>query len=156
MASNKLIASALRALEDDRGRLSPEIVVKAAENPESPLHQYFEWDDAKAARIHRLEQARRLIRVVLYEFKEDKHVLTTVAYVKDPQSKGQEQGYVSLEQIRSEPENAQAMIDTELERVLYTLGRVESLARAMKMQDAVALVAKQIRALKARFQKMAA
>ncbi len=156
MPSKKLTASALRALEDENGRLSPDIVVKAAENPDSPLHDYFEWDDAKAAHAHRLQQARQLIRVVQYEFKEDKHVLSTVRYVKDPESKGQGQGYVSLDQIKSEPENAQSMIDTELERVLSLLARVEMLARAMKMQEDVHLVSKQVRALKARFLKVAA
>lgn len=41
--------------------LPPSNVVRAAQNPTSVLHHLFEWDDVKAARQWRLEQARRLI-----------------------------------------------------------------------------------------------
>jgi|DewCreStandDraft_4_1066084.scaffolds.fasta_scaffold49690_1 hypothetical protein len=56
-------------LEDIRrkhdGRLRPEAVVKAAREPNSALHGYFEWNDAKAARKYRLQQADYLIRAVV-------------------------------------------------------------------------------------------
>ena len=45
------------------GLLSPEAVVDAAQDDTSPLHDCFEWDDTDAARLYRIEQARRLIRV---------------------------------------------------------------------------------------------
>jgi len=40
-------------------------VVEHARNPETALHDRFEWDDTKAAWQHRLWQARELIRVVV-------------------------------------------------------------------------------------------
>lgn len=55
----------------NRGRLTPEVVVKDATKASSPLHKYFEWDDTKAAEKHRLEQARGLIRTVVVRFNED-------------------------------------------------------------------------------------
>jgi hypothetical protein len=42
--------------------LNPEDVVEEASDDESPLHQYFEWDDTEAAHAYRLQQARGLIR----------------------------------------------------------------------------------------------
>jgi hypothetical protein len=42
--------------------LTAEIVVEDASNPDSPLHQYFCWDDTRAAFAYRCEQARGLIR----------------------------------------------------------------------------------------------
>lgn len=48
----------------ERGRLTPELVVEEAAAPDHPLHDRFEWDDAKAAHAHRLDQAERLIRRV--------------------------------------------------------------------------------------------
>ncbi len=39
------------------------VVVAEAKRPKNPLHNEFEWDDAKAAHEHRLDTARRIIRV---------------------------------------------------------------------------------------------
>ena len=40
-------------------------VVEYARDPETALHQRFEWNDTKAAEQYRLWQARELIRVVV-------------------------------------------------------------------------------------------
>lgn len=47
------------------GVLDPKHVVKAAEDESNVLHSQFCWNDRKAAYEYRLEQARRLIRVVV-------------------------------------------------------------------------------------------
>ena len=44
--------------------LTPEDVVKAARPASRPIHSYFEWNDTKAARAYRLEQAAYLLRSV--------------------------------------------------------------------------------------------
>lgn len=46
----------------DRPKLSD--VVEAARPKEAPLHRFFEWDNGKAARKFRIEQARWLVRSV--------------------------------------------------------------------------------------------
>lgn len=46
------------------GRLTPEVVLRAAKRAASPFHHLFEWDDTAAARLYRLDQARRLLREV--------------------------------------------------------------------------------------------
>lgn len=51
--------------KDPDGILHPEEVVEAAAPESSPLHDYFTWDDTEAARQHRLNQARHLIRVTV-------------------------------------------------------------------------------------------
>lgn len=47
--------------QENGGVLVPQDVVAKARTEQSPLHRYFEWDDRKAARAHRLEQAKELI-----------------------------------------------------------------------------------------------
>lgn len=47
------------------GVLQAEDVVEYAKDPETALHQEFEWDDNEAAHQFRLEQARRVIRISL-------------------------------------------------------------------------------------------
>jgi hypothetical protein len=47
------------------GDLTPEMVLKAAENKSNPLHSVFEWDDAKAAQQQRLYIAGQLIKSIV-------------------------------------------------------------------------------------------
>lgn len=54
----------LQAIRDERGALTPALVVDAARDPEHPLHSRFEWDDTIAAEKWRLEQAGQLLRIV--------------------------------------------------------------------------------------------
>lgn len=58
------LLSELQAIRDERGELTPALVVETARDPEHPLHSRFEWDDSVAAEKWRLEQASQLLRVV--------------------------------------------------------------------------------------------
>ncbi len=61
------VGEALAAISSAHGgQLRPEDIVEAR-NPAHALHRHFEWDDAKAAHQHRLETARRLVRVIRVE-----------------------------------------------------------------------------------------
>ena len=61
----QVIGTALSAVLDKHGnRATPAQVVKSARSVKSPLHPLFEWDDKKAAKEHRLDQARGLMRSV--------------------------------------------------------------------------------------------
>ncbi len=46
------------------GKLTASGVLAEAEDENSPLHELFEWDDAKAVREYRLIQARKVIKMV--------------------------------------------------------------------------------------------
>ena len=68
----------------NKGKLTPPTIVRAAKPKKSPFHNCFEWDDTEAARQHREEQARYLMRhiAVVYEEKTDtKDEKTVRAYV---------------------------------------------------------------------------
>jgi hypothetical protein len=54
----------LQSIYDQRGELTPALVVDLARPEDHPLHDRFEWNDAIAGEVHRREQARRLIRSV--------------------------------------------------------------------------------------------
>lgn len=51
------------------GKLRPEDILNEASSKDSPLHPVFEWDDSRAARKYRIQQARRFLKaiVVVYE-----------------------------------------------------------------------------------------
>ena len=43
------------------GAVTAETLLSEAENPTSPLHEFFEWNDSEAARQYRLAQARAML-----------------------------------------------------------------------------------------------
>ena len=67
MPSSMQVEVALDELNQAHGPLTPDLVVQAAQDEQSPIHSIFEWDNAKAGHQHRLWQARRLIRSVQIE-----------------------------------------------------------------------------------------
>lgn len=49
------------------GAVTPAQIVEDARRPSSPLHRFFDWDDASAAEKHRLAHARSLVTSVSIE-----------------------------------------------------------------------------------------
>jgi hypothetical protein len=56
-----------RLINTQGGVIEPEDVVRSARPKRSPLHKSFEWDDAVAGPLYRLDQARALLRKVTVE-----------------------------------------------------------------------------------------
>lgn len=140
--SQDVIHRALLSLERD-GRITPESVIVAAQNPKSPLHDRFEWDDSVAAHEHRLQQARGLIRSVMVQITTEERIISTVHYVRDP-SVGDDQGYVSLAKLQTEPENARAMLMHSFGQAKTYLGRAEEFAAVLGHREAVVAVSKKL------------
>lgn len=53
------------------GFISAEKVLESATNPHSPLHQYLEWDNEKAAFKWRIHQVHQLIKIVVVKSTDD-------------------------------------------------------------------------------------
>jgi hypothetical protein len=54
----------LQAIYDERGKLTPALVVDVARDSQHPLHDRFEWNDTVAAENYRRHRAHELIRSV--------------------------------------------------------------------------------------------
>jgi hypothetical protein len=63
---SKRAASELGPIIDRLARAGkgPDALLREAENPRSPAHKHFDWDDAEAAKKFRLEQSRYYFRSV--------------------------------------------------------------------------------------------
>ena len=110
--------------QENKGVLRPRDVVNFARDPNTALHTQFEWDDAKAAEQHRLQQARELIRVVV----------TT-----PPKTQRETRVYVSLETDRRNDGGGYRTLDDvmrndAMRRVLLRQAHVEMLRFAKKYQ----------------------
>lgn len=67
-ADAQRVGERLAAIEREaNGALRPQDVVADARLDSSPLHPLFEWDDRKAARAHRLQQATQIIQAIVVE-----------------------------------------------------------------------------------------
>lgn len=125
------ILEELKGIEERDGILHPKAVVDFARDPDTSLHNKFEWDDAKAGEQYRLEQARHIIRVqVTFLKKSDDEKIPVQAYHSLPDDRYAEGGYRSIVSILSD-DDLRAKMLKEAKRELNTFKR--------KYQDLVEL-----------------
>lgn len=129
------------------GRLTPDAVIDDARDPDSPLHDQFEWDIDKAARRHWIERARDLITSVRVVQRVEKQMVSTVFYVRDPSAASDEQGYVSLQTLRSESDLAREAIHAEFLRARAVLHRARTLAAVLDLAGEVTELAERVDAV---------
>jgi len=115
-----------RLTERGGGTLTPASVVDAARSEESPLHQYFEWDDSIAAEAYRQDQARELIRRIRVRVSIQMTTLVVPRYVHDA-SDGGSAGYRPLFSIDTD-EQKQKIIEGEMRTAMAHLRRAGSIA----------------------------
>lgn len=64
MGKKELVQKEISRIYRKHGTAKPSLVLNEAKPASSPLHPFFEWDDAKAGHNYRIVQARHLIRSV--------------------------------------------------------------------------------------------
>jgi len=118
----------LKALETRHGRLTPNLVVEAARDPNSPLHREFDWNDATAAQSARLDRARQIITFVTITVVRRKEKITSVYYVRDPRAGPKQQGYVSLSAPDLKRGDALDIVTSEFDRCEAAIERARGVA----------------------------
>lgn len=106
------------------GALTPEAVVEDARDPDSPLHDYFEWDVRLAAEKHWLDTARSIIRSVEVVVRTERVEVKAPVYVRDPDRPSGEAGYVAVKHIRSDYDAAEAVLKSDAQRVMEMYRRL--------------------------------
>lgn len=134
------VRDALRSL-DAEGRLTAEDVVAAAEDPASPLHQHFNWDDQAAANLHRQEQARALIRSFRISFTVHRTIIRVPEFVRD---ENQDRGYTAIVRVKTDEDRARKTMITEFSRAAAALKRARAVAVALGMEAEVDIAINQI------------
>ena len=129
-----------RALEDIRkkngGKITRQLVVKAAmKDKKGPLGRLFEWNKDKAAMAHWLERAQEVIvRYTTITVVTKAQKITSVAYVRDPDAKTNEGGYVSLTQSEFDRRQATQILLNELDRIRSGVERGRDIAGILDAQ----------------------
>lgn len=110
MQLKERIKRELQRLVDQHGGIcTPEQVVEAARDEESPLHDQFDWDDSEAGHKWRVHQARNLLRLQVEIVKgSNETVRAFVSLTTDRKISG---GYRTLSDVREDEAMFQQMLD---------------------------------------------
>jgi DNA-binding cell septation regulator SpoVG len=110
------------------GVINPHAVVDFASDPGTCLHSRFTWDDSKAAREYRLEQARRIIRL---EFeivhKDSKEIGETRLFVSLSEDRKPEGGYRVVSEILTDEDMRQKMLRDILQELIRIKAKYKSI-----------------------------
>ncbi len=131
------VADRLQQIYNLHGKLTPDIVIDEAKDPESILHGHFDWDVDAAALEHWRNQARRLISSVRVVFTTDTTAVACVAYVRDPSAPSDEQGYVQVNQVRTDTDRSREVLVSEFSRAAAVLTRAKEIAAVFGMENEV-------------------
>lgn len=122
----------------NNGLLEPDHVVDdSRRDKNSPLHGMFDWNIESAARKHWIDTARAIIASVYVVVRTEKVEIKVPCYVRDVSRPSREQGYVSVESLRSDEDLSRATLIAEFTRVGDLLRRARGLAVALNVSDDV-------------------
>ena len=148
----EMAAELNRMAKQNGGKITPRMVVDAARAEDSPLHSYFEWDDEIAAEKYREMQARTLLRSVDLKVTKGTVKFDVSAYIRDPESDPQEQGYVQVASLKSQEDLARDALIAEFKRAGALFARARRYAMYFGMEEDVDALSDQVDALRSRFE----
>ena len=138
----------LQEIYDRDGTLTPDAVVLDAKDPDSPLHEHFDFDVERAAMSHWRSVARGLISSVRVHIRTETYTLSSVGYVRDPDKDSKEQGYVAVASVRSDKDRARRVLEAELSRAESAMARAYDVAHALGLQNEVEAIRAQINGIR--------
>lgn len=112
----QIYGETLYGLSEEVELLTPEYILKNAKRKASPLHDFFTWDDTKAAERYRLYEAGCLMRWievdVQYEAAADNVKTKAFMYVDVVRDDGQKtKGFATIEEISANDEYLDYIIE---------------------------------------------
>jgi len=127
------------------GLVTPDQLVEHARNPNNLLHQLFEWDDSTAAEQFRLEQARNILRSLVYEIEIIPGKVEEIRYTVNVMQNGRN-GYVAIESALASEELSRQVIDEAGKYVQMAVKRLRQYRELAKivgtLEDALNLLHK--------------
>jgi hypothetical protein len=145
MTNEELTGELVQIGEDHGGFVRPSDVVRAARLPRSPLHEFFEWDDSKAATGFRLEQARHLIRRVTVILTYGDEPISVRAFVSLVGDRG-EGSYRSTVTVLGARETREQLLEEALAEMEAFQRKYRHLTEVAEVVRAMARTSKRLRA----------
>ena len=120
-------------IEARKGVIKPEDVVDYAKDENSPIHNFFEWDDTAAAEKLRKMQARLLIKAVRVTI-EDRPA-EAFHNVKITVNNEPTQGYVGVKTVMSSKELTEQVKSSAVKELKYWQKKYEDLSDLQAVID---------------------
>ena len=134
MTRLRIRAAAIKKLEQNGGRVTAEALLQAARHPKHPMHADFQWDNAKAAHQHRLDQARSYISEVRVIITTSTRTIVCPAYLRD-RDIAPAPGYITTQKLRTDREASQETLTYEIARAQALFERVREIAAALELEE---------------------
>lgn len=137
MAKNTIVLQVLKDIEAEKGKITPQDVVEEAQDFNSPIHDYFEWDDSEAAEKYRLWQARQLIASVKVEWmgkQTDAYYTARVVIDEEPQ-----QAYYSAEKVFNNEDLYKQVLKSAVSELRYWQTKYKELKEIKEVINDVVL-----------------
>lgn len=115
------------------GQFTAQDVVDYARPKASPLHKYFEWDDTKAADQYRLDQARRVIQLVVIRVGDSEVREFQNVFVKEEDRRM----YVRTDKAQRSTDLWQQVLDAALNEANAWARRYETLSQLSTVVKAI-------------------
>lgn len=126
----------LQAIYDQRGQLTPALVVDEARDKNHPLHSRFEWNDKIAGEAWRREQAAALIRSVSIVYKETSSGPARVrAFTAIKPDDAHAHNYEPVEEVLADPVKRQIVLNAMNREWRVFKRRYEHLAEFASLID---------------------
>lgn len=135
-----LVLSELSVIEETRGKITPQLVIESAKNKKSVLHDYFEWDDSKAAQSWRVRQASSLLNNIKVNVVKDGETkqLNVYSFSKKVFGSNSETPYIKFDMLKT------TNISFNVEICIIDLRRVKNRLINLQYESAIAYIDKAI------------
>lgn len=140
--SPQIVGETLEAIRKKRGKLETETVLQEAQPEDSPIHPAFEWNDAIAAKEHRKEQARKLIRSIQVIISEQTEPIPL--YIHVTTGNNRKPGYYQSIMVAHPDEFALAIkyLETDCEALLKRIRRIKKMSQSKNRKRKANIVLK--------------
>lgn len=139
------LGTELQRLSDKHGRLKPPEIVKAARRDNSPLHPCFTWNVKEAAEKCWIEEARKLVQVIVLVDEEKESRPPVRAFVslleQEPGSEDPEPAYVHMLDAMGDPERRAQVLERAMRELEAWRKRYENL---VELADVFAVIDRSI------------
>ena len=136
----------LERLEKKNGDLVVDDIIKEAKNPDSPLHDYFEWDVNKAAHSEWRSTAKRLIRE--YKFLVVTEKIVRYAPERVSKSDAKTPTYTRTTMVKKDKARSLELLQDEITRIISACDRSIALADHFKLRAQFELLLKNAAAIR--------
>ena len=130
----QLVGETLERIRETTSGLTPENVVQAARRKDNPLHGYFTWNNDEAARLHRKEEARLLIRSVTVTMGPSESSAPVRAFVAVGSA---DDKYLSMQTVLGQPKLREQMLTQALAELRSFQVKYETLSELTPVWVAV-------------------